>query len=234
MQPVALPDANGYISVADADAFFATSFGASAWGALTATEKQVALTEASRALDKLPWWGEKCGTAQQWAWPRKMDAVGSCPAAVCTVLPTDVEAATALLALSMHQEQGALVPAVGTSGSSTAAATGAIKRQKLGDLEQEFFSPHTSKAQQQGLITDVMVKFPWLRDHLSCWTVPPPQPGQARVLTRGAGTDSCGGGCRRLDGLPFPVPYPVGLSDSSRMLPTPTGMWGDYVDTTGI
>lgn len=232
---MALPDANGYISPADADAFFATSFGATDWGALTASEKQVAISEASRALDTLHWWGERCGKAQAWQWPRKMQSTGTCPEAVCTILPKDVEQATALLALSMHKSQAALVPAVGGGTASVDTNLGAIKRQKLGELEQEFFSPHsTAKVTTAGTkVADVLVKYPWLQDQLKCWVVPPATGNGARVLHRGAG-DSCGGGCRRLDGLPFVEPYPVGISDSSRMLPTPTGMWGDYVDTTGI
>ena len=231
-----LPDANGYITPATADAFFATSFGATAWAALNATEKQVAITEASRALDGLKWWGDACGTGQPWAWPRKMAAAGQCPPAVCTTLPRQVEEAAALLALSMHSDQAALVPVVGGGAAAAAPATGAIKRQKLDALEQEFFAPHTAtsnRGAQANPVPDVLMKFPWLRDQLSCWLVPPPQEGGAKVLHRGAG-DSCGGGCRRLDGLPFVEPYPMGISDSSRMLPTPTGMWGDYVDTTGI
>lgn len=232
---MALPDANGYITPADADTYFAASFGAAAWGALTATEKQIAITEASRTLDTLAWWGEKCGTAQQWAWPRKVPAAGSCPEAVCTILPKQVAEATALLALTMHQNQGLLVPAVGSNTTVQAQPTGPIKRQKLDALEQEFFAPGTgsSTISSGAALPDVLRHHNWLNDLLSCWLVPPAAPGAARVLHRGAG-DSCGGGCRRLDGLPFPVPYPVGLSDSSRMLPTPTGMWGDYVDTTGI
>jgi len=233
---VPLPDANGYISPADADAFFATSFASAQWAALTAAEKQTAITEASRALEQVTWWGERCSTTQAWQWPRKLAASGGCGAAVCTVLPNDLVHATALLALSLHQDKGALVPAAGSTTATASAGTGPIKRQKLGDLEQEFFAPGTgsssSSSTSHGHQPALLVKFPWLIDSLRCWMIPPAT-GTARVLLRGAG-DGCGGGCRRLDGLPFPVPYPVGLSDSSRMLPTASGMWGDYVDTRGV
>lgn len=228
---VPLPDTSGYITPADADAWFASSFGAAAWAALTAPQKQVAITEASRALDTLHWWGEKCSPTQPWAWPRKLAATNGCPAADCTTVPADVVAAVAQLALALNAEQGALVPAL--AGTAT-SATGAVKRQKLGDLEQEFFAPHSASVSTStgGTTPNVLSKFGWLRDVLRCWQVPPASSSGARVLQRGAG--DCGGGCRRLDGLPFEMPYPVGISDSSRMLPTPSGMWGDYVDTTGV
>lgn len=240
---MALPDTNGYITVADADTWFASSFGNAQWLALTAAEKQVAITEASRALESLHWWGEKCGTTQPWAWPRKLAASSGCGEAVCTALPGDVVSAVCQLALSLHITPTALVPALaGSTGATITTSTagggnGAVKRQKLGDLEQEFFAPAsssttTSKTTSTGAqLPRVLGAFPWLSDLLRCWMVPP-STGSARVLTRGAG-DGCGGGCRRLDGLPFVMPYPVGISDSSRMLPTASGMWGDYVDRVG-
>lgn len=239
---VPLPDANGYLSPTDADTWFAGSFGNAQWLALTAADKQVALTEASRALETLQWWGEKCTTTQQWQWPRKISAAGTCGAADCTTLPPDVVSAVCQLALSLQISKAALVPALGGSSVTNSTATqgtGPVKRQKLGDLEQEFFAPGGNATSSSGVtaahpsavIPTVLRQFPWLGDLLRCWMMPPPTAG-ARVLHRGAG-DSCGGGCRRLDGLPFPVPYPIGLSDSSRMLPTATGMWGDWVDTVG-
>ena len=229
-----LPDANGYISPTDADAFLGGSFGGDAWAALTPTEKQVAISEASRALETLDWWGERCSPTQQWQWPRKLPANGTCAAATCTTLPPDVVGAVSMLALSLHLDKAALVPALGATGSSTTTNTGPVKRQKLGDLEQEFFAPGTtghtttSVAPSQH-IPAVMRQFNWLRDSLRCWLIPTSNSG-ARVLSRGAG-DGCG--CSRLDGLPFPTPLAMGISDSSRMLPTASGMWGDYVDTTG-
>lgn len=227
---MALPDSNGYISPATADAYFATSFGNTAWNSLSAADKQIAITEASRVLDGLQWWGEKCSDTQQWAWPRKVDAAGQCGAAVCTTLPQQVEEATALLALTMNQNPGLMVPALGGTTVET-KPTGAVKRQKLGDLEQEFFAASsTTKWGSGAAVPAVLQHHSWLGDLLACWIVPPAQTGQARVLTRGAGTCGSGSGCRRLDGLPFPMPYPFGLSDSSRMLPTPSGMWGDWID----
>lgn len=53
---------NSYASVADADAFFATSIGASAaWAALTTTQKEQALASAFWQLEAQVWEGTKTG-----------------------------------------------------------------------------------------------------------------------------------------------------------------------------
>jgi hypothetical protein len=182
---MALPTATAYLSAADADTYFATSFNAAAWTALSSAEKTVALAEATRWLETLCWKGEKCSDTQPLKWPRKADADGCCGAVACTALPDAMVQATAELALGLHQNKTAIV------GGS--ASSGAIKTATLGDLSvtyQDAGSGQTSKVSNSAPL--VLQKFPWLVDLLSPCLLDVAS-GGARVLHRSCVTSYAGG-----------------------------------------
>lgn len=163
-----LPTARSYVSDIDADDYFVHTFQHAAWFALAVGEKTIALQEATRWLETLCWYGEKCDPVQPLQWPRKLDVNGCCGAASCTALPTEIVAATCELALVLHQNQGSLItaPAAGQAGIFT-------KRQKLGDLEVEFdqFAAGTAGASAGGSGQPLVIKtYPWLADMLRCFT----------------------------------------------------------------
>jgi hypothetical protein len=159
---MALPTATAYLSNADADAYFATSFNDAAWRALTDAEKTLALGEATKWLEQLCWKGEKCSDTQTFQWPRKADKTDCCAAVTCAALPTQLVAATAELALALNNNPTAII------GGPVATTTGPVKRQKLGDLEQEFFEGGAGASTSRYGISDpiVLQKFPWLGDLL--------------------------------------------------------------------
>lgn len=67
------PDAEAYISVTDADAYFAAR-GNAAWGALDTTAKEVALRKGSDYMGAAygaQWRGERVSATQALDWPRK-------------------------------------------------------------------------------------------------------------------------------------------------------------------
>jgi len=187
---MALPTATAYLSAADADTYFATSFNAAAWTALSSAEKTVALAEATRWLEALCLKGEKCSDTQPLKWPRKADADGCCGAVACTALPETMVQATAELALGLHQNKTAIV-----GGAVGGGTTGAVKRQKLGDLEQEYFEP-SSGASSGGKVGStaplILQRFPWLVDLLSPCLLDVAS-GGARVLHRSCVTSYAGG-----------------------------------------
>ena len=157
---MALPTATAYLSVADADAYFAASFNAAAWAALSDADKTIALGEATKWLETLCWAGEKCDAGQPLAWPRVVEAAGCCSGADCSALPPALVQATAELALALYQDQTAIIGGGGASGS-------AIKRSKLGDLEVEYFEGGTGTGGRYGSNAPlVLQRFPWLGDLL--------------------------------------------------------------------
>jgi hypothetical protein len=172
---MALPTATSYLSEADADTYFATSFNAAAWTALSSAEKTVALTEATRWLETLCWKGEKCSDTQPLKWPRKADADGCCGAVACTALPEAMVQATAELALGLHQNKTAIV------GGST--SSGAIKSASLGGLSVTYKDDVVTTTKVSGSAPLVLQKFPWLVDLLSPCLMQNSS-GSARVLHR--------------------------------------------------
>jgi hypothetical protein len=159
-----LPTATSYLSVEDADAYFAASFNNAAWSALSYEEKEIALQEATRWLETLCYEGEKCDAGQPLKWPRhNVECCGV--VASCAEIPGALIQATAELALVLHNNPNSII-----KGPTT--GTGPVKRQKLDALEIEYFDPRIA-----GTVTNtvapgdpmVVQLYPWLRDLLSCW-----------------------------------------------------------------
>jgi hypothetical protein len=158
-----------YLNQTDATTYFANSFKGAAWALLSSTEKDTALSEATRWLETLCWKGDKCDPAQPLAWPRKIDATDCCVAATCPDLPPAMVQAVAELALALHSNQGAMI---GTTVAT--AAVGPVKRQKLDALEVEYFDPRSGASTATATTTApkgplVLQQFPWLRDLLKCY-----------------------------------------------------------------
>jgi len=62
--------ANSYISVEDADDYFAMRVHADGWSKAPTEEKQKALMDATRRLDRIQYMGEKNSMTQALEWPR--------------------------------------------------------------------------------------------------------------------------------------------------------------------
>jgi hypothetical protein len=138
------------ISVADADAYMAPTLKADAWAALTATQKARALSSAQTALQTLRW----C-----------TDATECCG----RQLASSYVAAASELALVLYADNAAsLSPASQLPAPVT-------KRQKLGDLEEEFFDPFTTikvvpkDNRVNGHSPTLLRLYPWLIDLIGCW-----------------------------------------------------------------
>lgn len=69
-----LPNADSYLSVADADAYHA-AMGNTAWQPLASAEKEAALRRATQYLDtRYRWRGQRLTTTQALEWPRSTAA----------------------------------------------------------------------------------------------------------------------------------------------------------------
>jgi hypothetical protein len=142
------------IDVDDADDYMETTLKADAWAALTETQKGQALKSAQDALRTLRWCTDEetcCGKE----------------------LEPSYTAAASELALVLFQNNTAVF------GAANQLPTPVVKRQKLGDLEQEFFAPGTvAGSPVQALPRDgrvgrysptVLRLYPWLLDLIGCW-----------------------------------------------------------------
>ena len=136
------------ITRAMADTYFATTPRLAQWNAIVDTEKDISLSEAQTWLKTL-------------CWDEDADCCGNDFNAQFT-------RAVSELALALHANPTALI---GTGVAST-GALGAIKRQKLGDLEVEYHAPTsaTATASSSGGRGPLLLRtFPWLKDIIGCF-----------------------------------------------------------------
>jgi hypothetical protein len=138
------------IDTADADAYMATTLKADAWAAVGA-DKAKALQSAQDALRTLKWCTDEatcCGKE----------------------LTSSYTAAASELALVLYNNSTAVF------GAANQLPTPVVKRQKLGDLEQEFFAPGTVAMgalpidKRVGRYSPTVLRlYPWLLDLIGCW-----------------------------------------------------------------
>jgi hypothetical protein len=158
--------ATSYITVTEADAWHAGTAQAAAWGALSEAEKEAALMAATLQLDTLSFIGTRCSPSsddpaleQALQWPRS-DATCRGSVASCSMLPKELVAATAYLALAVHQ-----APLT----TAAAAITGPIQSQTLGELSQSFYAPTATTVKVSAGAPLVLQQYPFLVDLLGCW-----------------------------------------------------------------
>jgi hypothetical protein len=102
----------------------------------------------------------------------------------CGVFADQWTAAVSELALALKQNPSAVIGGAAAGGG----ATGEVKRQKLGDLEQEFFQARAGEAVVQTSRYGpkaplVLQRFGWLGDLIGCW-LPSYGGGSSRIIAR--------------------------------------------------
>jgi hypothetical protein len=131
------------LTVADLDAYFATSLNGAAWAALTPEVQAAALAEAQRWLTTLCWdpAADCCGRDFQNA----------------------LLMATAELALALATTPGAIIGAPSDGRW--------IQREKLDVLEVEYdmLQPNQGIGAPNSNYPLIIQRFPWLKDILGCW-----------------------------------------------------------------
>jgi hypothetical protein len=138
------------VTVIQADAYFAPGPRAAEWTKLTDPQKDSALTEAQRWMETLCVDPDRTGC--------------------CGVFADRWTMAVSEVALALHLSPTAII----TGAPAAGGATGEVKRQKLGDLEIEYFQASAGGAVVQtsryGPKANPLLRaFPWLGDIIGCW-----------------------------------------------------------------
>lgn len=95
------PDANSYVTVAEATAYFGDSFGKGLWTTASQTDREALVITASRMLDQyILWIGEKASEDQGMEWPRKGTKYAD------DIIPSKVKYATYELAYYILENNG--------------------------------------------------------------------------------------------------------------------------------
>ncbi|ADD94409.1 hypothetical protein [uncultured phage MedDCM-OCT-S05-C353] len=115
--------ANSFVTLAEADAYFETVPSSTNWDDKTDDQKNRALISATRWIDTLNFYGERCDNGQALSWPRNDYHVDRVEL-VCTSIPNDIKYATYELANALANDTDSIT---GTTGD-----TGLYKSVKLG------------------------------------------------------------------------------------------------------
>ena len=150
--------ANSYVTLAEADAYFETVPDSSTWTDKTDDQKNRALISATRWIDALSFYGDRCTETQALKWPRedyKVDGIKL----VCTLIPKQVKVATYELARAFANDTDSIT---GTSGTS-----GLYDEVELGELKVKYKDSSTTP----GLINNIFDVYPWLETYLGAYCI---------------------------------------------------------------
>lgn len=145
--------ANSYVTLAAANTYFETVPDSTTWTSKTDDQKNRALISATRWIDALSFYGDRCTTTQALKWPRedyKIDGIDL----ACTLIPESIKVATYELARALANDTNAII---GTTGT-----TGIYDEVELGELKVKY----NKTSQTSGVINNVFDVYPWLQSYL--------------------------------------------------------------------
>ena len=185
-------NSNSYVTGAEADSYAEFQSWNDAWLGKTESERTIALINACRWLDTVDFAGTRCSPSfdspvlpQMLAWPRS-DVSCDGVAAACTFIPREIKEAQILIAYNLVVNPELITGTPGGGGNTPAGVY--VKRNKLGELEQEFaeFTNDTSTGPGECvdcLTPAIIAALPWLKGILSCWA-DISTPGNSKVILR--------------------------------------------------
>lgn len=145
--------ANSYVTLAEANTYFETVPDSSTWTDKTDDQKNRALISATRWIDALSFYGDRCTTTQALKWPREDYTVDGIDLA-CTLIPEPIKVATYELARALANDTDAIIGSTGT--------TGLYDQVELGELKVKY----SKSSQAVGLVTNAFDVYPWLQSYL--------------------------------------------------------------------
>ncbi len=148
--------ANSYVTLADANAYFETVPDSSTWTNKTDDQKNRALISATRWIDSLNYYGDRCDEDQALKWPRNNYDVDGVELE-CSLIPNDIKYATYELARALANDTGAITDSTGT--------TGLYDEVQLGDMRVKY----SKTSQAVGTINNVFDVYPWLQSYLGAY-----------------------------------------------------------------
>jgi hypothetical protein len=150
--------ANSYVTLAAADAYFETVPDSSTWTTKTTDQKNRALISATRWIDSLSFYGNRCSDTQALKWPREDYKVDKVELS-CTLIPEPIKTATYELARAFANDTNAIT---GTTGT-----TGIPDEVELGELRVKY----NKTSQTSGVINNVFDVYPWLQSYLGPYSL---------------------------------------------------------------
>ena len=162
-------NANSYVTLAEANDYFDTSPDSSTWTNKTDDQKKRSLISATRWIDTLVFYGDRCDDGQALKFPRNNYQVDGVELA-CSKIPNNIKYAQYELARALANDTDAITGTTGKEGN--------ISEAKLGDLEVKF----NTTTQNTGSVNNIMDVYPWLQSYLGAYMLGGAGSYQVRVV----------------------------------------------------
>ena len=162
-------NANSFVTLDEANNYFATVPNSSTWDDKTVDQKKRALISATRWIDSFVFFGDRCDQNQALKFPRNNYQVDDVELS-CTTIPNNIKYAQYELARALANDTDAMTGNVGTNGN--------IAEAKLGDLEVKY----NTASQGTGPVNNIMDVYPWLQSYLGSYMIGGAGSFQMRVV----------------------------------------------------
>ena len=148
--------ANSYVTLAEANSYFETVPDSSTWTNKTDDQKNRALISATREIDNLVFYGDRCDEDQALKFPRTNYQVDRVELS-CSTIPNNIKYAQYELARALANDTGAITGTTGKDGN--------FSEVKLGDIEVKY----NTDSQGTGSINNILDVYPWLQSYLGAY-----------------------------------------------------------------
>ncbi len=162
-------NANSYVTLAEANSYFETVPSSTQWDNKTDDKKNRALISATRWIDTLVYYGDRCDDDQALKFPRTNYQVDGVELA-CTLIPQNIKYAQFELANALANDTDAITGSTGTDGN--------FEEVKLGDIQVKY----NTKSQGTGSVNNVFDVYPWLQSYLGAYVLGGAGSFQLRVV----------------------------------------------------
>ena len=148
--------ANSYVTLAEANTYFETVPDSSTWTNKTDDQKNRSLISATRWIDSLVFYGDRCDNGQALKFPRNNYEVDDVELN-CSLIPNNIKYAQYELAKALANDTDAMTGNTGTDGN--------FSEVKLGDIEVKY----NTDSQGSGSVNNIMDVYPWLQSYLGAY-----------------------------------------------------------------
>ena len=161
--------ANSYVTLSESNAYFDTSPDSSTWTNKTDDQKKRALISATRWIDTLVFYGDRCDESQALKFPRTNYQVDGVELS-CSTIPNNIKYAQYELARALANDTDAITGTTGKDGN--------FEEVKLGDIQVKY----NTASQGTGAVNNILDVYPWLQSYLGAYMLGGAGSFQLRVV----------------------------------------------------
>ena len=161
--------ANSYVTLAEANIYFETVPDSSTWTNKSDDNKNRALIAATRWIDSLVFYGDRCDNGQALKFPRNNYEVDDVELN-CSLIPNNIKYAQYELARALANDTEAMTGNTGTAGN--------FEEVKLGDIQVKY----NTDSQGTGSVNNILDVYPWLQSYLGAYILGGAGSFQMRVV----------------------------------------------------